>query len=176
MSSTVLQIFPEDGVQDEIIGNGGSVAVGDVTTTDTILLETKEDTGETSVSNYIVFHDDLTDERRCVMKNSKTVDENHTTCSTSTSIGYVDSSNTRSLEDVIAYTPTGMSIRSVTDVGFESVSTIDIDGLSFNSNSVGVILGESPTQFRIFYDDSTESLQIQYLDTGIWVTKREFSR
>ena len=176
MSSTDLQVFPEDGVQDEIIENKGSVALGDVTTTDTILLETKEDTGETSVSNYIVFHDDLTDERRCVLQNSKTVDENHTTCSTSMSIGYVDNSNTRTLEDVLVYAPTGMSIRSVTDAGVESVSTIDIDGLSFNSNNVGVILGESPTQFRLFYDDSTETLNIQYMDTGVWVTKREFSR
>jgi len=176
MSSTVLQLFPEDGVQDEIIENKGSVALGDVTTTDTILLETKEDTGETSVSNYIVFHDDVTDERRCVMKNSKTVDENHTTCSTSVSIGYVNNSSIRSLENVLDYTPSGIDIRSVTDTGVESVSTIDIDGLSFNSNSVGVIMGASPTQFRIFYEDSTETLQIQYLDTGTWVTKREFSR
>jgi len=175
MTSTDLQIFPQDGVQNEIITNGGSIALGDVTTSDTILIETKEDTGETSVSNFVVFHDGITDERRCVMKNSKTVDENQTECSTSVSIGYVDNSNTRSLEDVIQYTPTGMDIRSVTDTGIESVSTMNVDGLSFNSDDVGVILGSSP-QFRLFYDESSDTLQIQYMDTGTWVTKREFSR
>ena len=175
MTSTDLQIFPEEGVQSEIIDNGGSIALGDVTTTDTILIETREDTGETSVSNFVVFHDDITDERRCVMKNSKTIDENQTACTTSVSIGYVDNSNTRSLEGVLEYTPAGMDIRSVTDAGVESISTMDIDGLSFNSDNVGVILG-STTQFRLFYDDSTETLQIQYMDTGAWVTKREFSR
>lgn len=175
MASTDLQIFPQDGVQNEIIENGGSIALGDVTTSDTILIETREDTGETSVSNFVVFHDDTTDERRCVMKNSKTIDEAQTACTTSVSIGYVDNSSTRSLENVLEYTPGGMNVRSVTDAGTESISTMDIDGLSFNSDNVGVILGSS-TQFRLFYDDTTETLQIQYMDTGSWVTKREFSR
>lgn len=178
MSVTSLQVFPENGVQDEIIANGGAVALGDVTTTGTILLETKESSGDTSVASYVVFHDDATDERRCVMRNLKTVDENHTTCTTAVSMGRVDGTNTRSVEDVIQYTPSGVDIRSVSSAGSESVSTMDIEGLSFNSDSVGVIMGAAPTQFRIFYDDTTETLQIQYLDTSTsqWVTKREFSR
>lgn len=178
MSSTSLQVFPDDGVQDEIISNGGAVALGDVTTTNTILLETKEISGETSVASYVVFHDEVTDERRCVTRNLKTVDENQTTCTTAVSMGHVDGTNTRSMEDVIQYTSSGVDIRSVSASGSESVSTMDIEGLSFNSDNVGVIIGASPTQFRIFYDDSTESLQIQYMDTltSQWVTKREFSR
>ncbi len=178
MSGTSLQVFPEDGVQDEIIANGGAVALGDVTTTNTILMETKESSGDTSVASYVVFHDNVTDERRCVMRNLKTVDEDQTTCTTAVSMGHVDGTNTRSVEDVIQYTTSGVDIRSVSAAGSESVSTMDIEGLSFNSDSVGVIMGASPTQFRIFYDDTTETLQIQFLDTSTsqWVTKREFSR
>jgi len=174
MSSTILTVFPKEGVQTEITANLGTVALGDVTTVDTILLENKEITGDTSISKYTIFHDDTTDERRCVSQNTKTVDENHTTCTSTTKLGRLGDT-----EEVMVNAPEQTDIRG-TDVstGTETTTSFDSTGISFDSNTAGVTLGTSPNQFRLYYNDVVDKLQIQFYDTigGEWVVKKEYSR
>jgi len=175
LEDSLVRVFPEEGVQSEIIVNDGTLAVGDVMTTGLFQLDKKEEsdsgsTPSTSLTSYVFFHDASTDQRTCVSKRTHTVDFLQTTASSLIDLGYVDGT----LEQVLEYDTSSVGIRSVSTEGTESVATIDVDGLSFSSNESAVLLGE----FRMKYDEDTDTVQIQHLDavSGEYVTKREFGR
>lgn len=174
LEDTLIRDFPEEGVQEEIIFNDGTLAIGDVTTTGVVQLERKADSGDTTVDSYVFFHDGVTDERACVSKRTHTVDFFETSGNSAIKLGYVDNSSYRTIEDVLDYSPSSVGIRSISGNGVESVATIDVDGLSFNSDDSSVIMGD----YRIKYDEGTDTLQIQYFATftGEYITKREFGR
>lgn len=181
LEDSLVRVFPEEGVQNEIILNDGTLAVGDVTTTGIFQLEKKEEsdsgsTPSTSLTSYVFFHDASTDKRTCVSKCTHIVDFSQTSASSLVDLGYLDGT----LENVLDYGTSSVGIRSVSTSGNvvkESIATIDVDGLSFSSNDSAVILG-SFAEFRIKYDDNTDTIQIQHLNvnSGDYVTKREFSR
>lgn len=175
LEDSLVRVFPEDGVQSEIIVNDGTLAVGDVMTTGIFQLDKKEEsdsgsTPSTSLTSYVFFHDASTDQRTCVSRRTHTVDFLQTAASSLIDLGYVDGT----LEQVLEYDTSSVEIRSVSTEGKESVATIDVDGLSFSSNDSAVLLGE----FRMKYDEDTDTVQIQHLDvaSGEYVTKREFGR
>lgn len=180
LEDSLVRVFPEEGVQSEIIVNDGTLAVGDVMTTGIFQVEKKEesDSGSdpnpsTSLVSYVFFHDASTDQGTCVAKSTHTVDFLQTTASSLIDLGYVDGT----LEKVLDFDTSSVSIRTVSTDGKESVATIDVDGLSFSSNDSAVILG-SFSEFRMKYDETTDTIQIQHLDdvSGEYVTKREFGR
>lgn len=170
VEDSLVRVFPEEGVQAEIILNDGTLAVGDAMTTGIFQLDKKEE-DFTSLVSYVFFHDASTDERTCVSKRTHTVDVSETSASTLIDLGYVGGT----LEKVVEYDTTSVGIRSVSASGKESVATIDVDGLSFSSNDSAVILG-ALGEFRIKYDEDTDTVQIQHLDGLRYVTKREFGR
>ena len=178
LEDSLVRVFPEEGVQNEIIVDDGTLAVGDVMTTGIFQLEKKEEsdsgsTPSTSLVSYVFFHDASTDQRTCVAKRTHTVNFSETSASSLIDLGYVGGT----LEKVVDYDTSSVGIRSVSTEGKESVATIDVDGLSFSSNDSAVILG-SFSEFRIKYDEGTDTVQIQHLDdvSGQYVTKREFGR
>ena len=178
LEDSLVRVFPEEGVQNEIIVNDGTLAVGDVMTTGIFQLEKKEEsdsgsTPSTSLTSFVFFHDASTDQRTCVSKRTHVVDFSQTSASSLIDLGYFDGT----LENVLDYGTSSVGIRSVSTSGNESIATIDVDGLSFSSNESAVILG-SLAEFRIRYDDNTDTIQIQHLnvDSGDYVTKREFGR
>lgn len=178
LEDSLVRVFPEEGVQNEIIANDGTLAVGDVTTSGIFQLKKKEEsdsgsTPSTSLTSFVFFHDASTDQRTCVSKRTHIVDFSQTSASSLIDLGYLDGT----LENVLDYGTSSVGIRSVSSSGNESIATIDVDGLSFSSNDSAVILG-SLAEFRIKYDDQTDTIQIQHLDvnSGDYVTKREFGR
>lgn len=172
VEDSLVRVFPEEGVQAEIISNDGTLAVGDVMTTGIFQLDKKADSDSTSLVSYVFFHDASTDQRTCVSRRTHTVDVSETSASTLIDLGYVGGT----LEKVLEYDTSSVGIRSVSASGKESVATIDVDGLSFSSNDSAVILG-ALGEFRIKYDEDTDTVQIQHLGTsGTYVTKREFGR
>lgn len=176
LEDSLVRVFPEDGVQSEIVVNDGALAVGDVTTTGIFQLEEKmaSDQGsnpDTSIVSYVFFHNESTDQRTCVLKRTHTVDFMQTEAQSLVDLGYVGGT----LEKVLDYGTQSVGIRSVSSVGgSESVATIDVDGLSFSSNDSAVILGD----FRLKYDEMSDTVQVQHLDatSGEYVIKREFGR
>lgn len=176
LEDSLVRVFPEDGVQSEIVVNDGALAVGDVTTTGIFQLEEKmaSDQGsnpDTSIVSYVFFHDESTDQRTCVLKRTHTVDFMQTEAQSLVDLGYVGGT----LEKVLDYGTQSVGIRSVSSVGgSESVATIDVDGLSFSSNDSAVIIGD----FRLKYDEMSDTVQVQHFDatSGEYVTKREFGR
>lgn len=179
LEDSLVRVFPEEGVQSEIIENDGTLAVGDVMTTGIHQLEKKsvEDqfnsSPDTSIVSYVFFHDASTDQRTCVSKRTHTVNFLQTEGSSLLDLGYLDGS----LEKVLDYGSSSVGIRSVSQSGSESVATIDVDGLSFSSNESAVVLG-SFSEFRMKYDENSDTVLIQHLDdvSGEYVTKREFGR
>ena len=175
LEDTLAKDFPEDGVQDEIINNDGTLALGDVTTVGISQLERKEDSGNTSVISYVFLHDETTDERTCVSKRTHTVDFFDTATTSQIDLGYVDSSDIKTIENVVNYSSSDVNIRSISSTGEESIATINVDGLSFSSDDSSI---NFPGGWVIKFDEPTDTIQIQYYDTvsGTYVTKREFGR
>lgn len=171
LEDSLLRDFPEEGVQDEIINNDGTIAVGNVVTSGVSQLERKENSGDTSVVAYVFFHDQGTDERVCVAKRTHTVDFFETNGSSLIDLGNSDGN----MEQVMGYDSSALQIRSLSTSGAESIATIDVNGLSFSSDESSVVFG-SAAEFRIKYDDVSDTVQIQYLDGATYVTKREFGR
>lgn len=177
LEDSLVRVFPEEGIQGEIVLNEGTLAVGDIMTTGVFQLEEKsvadepnDPTPDTFISSYVFFHDASTDRRTCVSKRTHAADFMLTAGSSLLDLGYLDGS----LENVLSFDSSSMGIRSVSVSGAESVATIDFEGLSFDSNDAAVILG----QFRMKYDETSDTVQIQHLDetSGVYVTKREFGR
>lgn len=171
LEDSLVKVFPEDGVQGEIVVNDGTLAVGDIMTTGIFQMEKKNETEDlsTQVLSYIFFHNGTTDQRTCVSKRTHTVNYLQTSASSLVDLGYSDGT----LQNVLDYSTSSINIRSVSENN-NSVATIDVHGLSFSSNDSAVTLGN----FRIKYDDETDTIQIQHFDdqTGLYVTKREFGR
>jgi len=175
LEDTLAKDFPEDGVQEEIINNDGTLALGDVTTVGISQLERKEDSGNTSVISYVFLHDETTDERTCVSKRTHTVDFFDTATTSQIDLGYVDSSDIKTIENVVNYSSSDVNIRSISSTGEESIATMNVDGLSFSSDDSSI---NFPGGWVIKFDEPTDTIQIQYYDTvsGTYVTKREFGR
>ena len=179
LEDSLVRVFPEEGVQSEIIINDGTIAVGDVTTTGIYQLEEKSGEDEfnsspdTSIVSYVFFHDSSTDQRTCVSKRTHAVNFLQTEGSSLLDLGYVGGS----VEKVLDFGSSSLEIRSISQSGSESVATIDVEGLSFSSNDSAVILG-SFSEFRMKYDENSDTVLIQHLDnvSGEYVTKREFGR
>ena len=98
-------------------------------------------------------------------------DSFNTSCATTIAIV----NNDGNTESTIQYSPTGVDIRSISDEGKESTATIDNNGLSFSSHDSAVMLGNT-SQFRIKYDETSDTVQIQYFDGQNYITKAEYSR
>ena len=175
LEDTLVKDFPEDGVQEEIIANDGTLALGDVTTVGISMIEKKEDSGDTSVTSYVFLHDVTTDERTCVSKRTHTVDFFETGTTSKVDLGYVDSSSIKTIENVLNYSSSDVNIRSISNTGEESIATINAEGLSFSSDDSAIIFTDG---WVLKYDEPTDTVQIKYYDTssGIYVTKREFGR
>jgi len=177
LEDTLQKDFPYDGLQSEIVNNSGAVTYGDVSTTNSLLVESKQISGETMVSSYVFFRDSITDQRLCAVEYIKTVDFAQTSCTSNINIGYVDGSNIQTTEPVLEYNSTSVNVTSIdSDTSISNISTLDVNGISFDSNSSGIILGNS-TKFGIFYDEVNDLLQIKYYDdlAGEYVVKKEFS-
>ncbi|CAM9711450.1 unnamed protein product [Sphacelaria rigidula] len=176
LEDSLVRVFPEEGVQSEIVVNDGTLAVGDIMTTGVFQLEEKSDNSDTSIAPYVFFHDASTDQRTCVSKKTHTADFMLTAGSSLLDLAYLDGS----LENVLSLDSSSVSIRSISGLGEESVATIDFDGLSFSSNESAVILGSLSlgSLFRMKYDETSDTIQIQHLDqsSGEYYTKREFGR
>ena len=167
LEDTLQKEFPYDGLQGEIVNNRGAVTYGDISTTTGILMESKESTGDTLVSSYVFFRDPVTDQRTCAVEYIKSVNLTQTSCTSSIGIG--NTNNT--VQTVLEYSSEKVDISNPS-----IVSTIDVEGISFDSNSAGVVLGDT-TKFGIFYDEDNDLLQIKYFDdiAGEYVVKKEFS-
>lgn len=183
VEDSLVRVFPEEGVESEIVLNNGTLAVGDIMTTGIFQLEEKSVDSDTSIASYVFFHDASTDRRTCVSKRTHKVDFLQTAGSSLLDLGYLDGS----LQNVLDYGSSSVGIRSVSGSGADSGSivattaTIDFDGLSFSSNDAAVIIGSSShgsSSFRMKYDEASDTMQIQHLDenSGEYVTKREFGR
>ena len=177
LEDTLQKDFPYDGLQSEIVNNSGSVTYGDVSTTTSILIESKESIGDTLVSSYVFFIDPVTDHRSCSVEYIKSVDLAQTSCTSRINVGHVDSSNNESVEPVLDYSSQTVNITNIDSfTSGSNISTLDVNGISFDSNTAGIILGDS-TKFGIFYDEVNDTLQIKYYDdiSGEYVVKKEFS-
>lgn len=108
-------------------------------------------------------------------KTQKILDFSETNSSSTLGIGFVDRTSYRSIEDVLEFSPSGVTIRSVSSTGTGSISTMDLTGLSLSSDESSVIFGNS---FRIKYDEDSDAVHIQHLDTnsGSYITKVEYGR
>jgi len=176
LEDTLQKDFPYDGIQSEIVNNSGAVTYGDICNTNGILIEAKQPTGETVVTSYVFFRDPNTDQRLCAVEYTKTVDELQQACTSSIKIGYIDNSNVQQTESVLEYNSKNVNIKNTDEFSISNISTIDVDGICFNSNSSGVILGNS-VKFGIFYDEVNDRLQIKYYDdiAEEFIVKKEFS-
>ena len=201
IEDSLTKAFPQEGVQDEVLENEGTLALGDIVTTGvndigTAQVALKQASGETSVISYVFVYDTVTGQRTCVAKKSNLVDFSGTKGSASGSSNLDLWNGEGTLENVFQYSASAVTIRSVDTTNAaidqdhdldpdqsqhqsqsQSVATFDINGMSFGSDDSAVILGKDG-QFRIKYDEFSDTVQIQFLDTslGEYVTKREFGR
>jgi len=130
-------------------------------------MESKESSGNTLVSSYVFFRDPVTDQRTCAVEYVKSVNLTQTSCTSSIGIGNINNT----VQTVLEYSSEKVDISNPS-----IVSTIDVEGISFDSNSAGVVLGDT-TKFGIFYDEVNDLLQIKYFDdiAGEYIVKKEFS-
>lgn len=175
LNVTDLTVFQDEGLQTDVVVNDGVVAVGNVTTTGLTLIAEKSASGETEVESFVYLHDDTTSERICISQNIQTVDNQETACTSCLKLCTTDSSGGPVLQSCLQYSGEFCEINSVSPSGDENISTINFDGLSFDSDEAAVILGPF-SEFRIKYDEGTDTLQIQHLDEGVYRTKVEYGR
>lgn len=171
VEDTVARVFPEEGVEEEIVSNQGTLAVGDITATGFFQIENSGNP-ETSIVSYVFHHDASTDHRTCVYKRTHVLNSSQTSGSSLIELGY----SNYGLEKVLEYDSSRVDIRSVSKEGLESSATINVDGISFSSDESAVIFG-TESEFRLKYDQASDTLQIQHLnDEKQYITKREFGR
>lgn len=173
LEDSLVDVFPYDGLQTEIIQNEGFTVFGDIVTGTTVLVERKESEGTTSVKSFVFFHDPVTDERIVVCETNTNVNDSNTASETTISIA--NNGEDSSAEPTISYSTTGFGIRSISDEGKESIATIDENGLSFSSDDSSVLFGNT-SQFRMKYNTDTDTIQIQYFDGQNYITKAEYGR
>ena len=164
-----LTVFQHDGIQPEIILNDSAVAVGDVTTSSVTLIDEKSASGETVLESYVYSHDDTTSARVRLSENIQTVNDDATACTSAVRLCTDDG-----MQTCLEYNGDFVGIHSA-DTTRECVATANFDGLSFDSDEAAVILGPF-SEFRIKYDDGTDTLQIQHLEGGVYNTKVEYGR
>ena len=165
IETTALTVFAHEGIQADVVVNNGAVAVGDVTTRSLSLVEEKPSSGATALASFVYFHDGITSESVCVAESCNTVDENATQCTSAISL-----CNGDGMQPCLQYNGDSVSINSAS-----RVATVAFDGLSFDSDEAAVVLGPF-SEFRIKYDNHTDTLQIQHLEEGVYSTKVEYGR
>lgn len=175
INQTELSVFDGDGLQTEILSNDGVVAVGNVTTRDLNLVSMKAESGDTQMQSSVYLHDVVTSERACISEQVHTVDENDTACAVSVNLSRVDDSNNRSMQTCMQYGGESVGINAASSAGDITTSTINFEGLSFDSDDAAVVLGPF-SEFRMKYDDASDTLQIQHLEDGVYKTKVQYSR
>lgn len=175
LDTTSLVVFQEEGIQSEVVVNDGVVAVGDVTTKTLTLVAEKAASGETELVSSVYAHDLSTSERLCISETLHTVDEDETECVSCLKLSNTDSSDARIMQSCVQYGGESVDIHCVSAAGEDTTSTVNFDGLSFDSDEAAVVLGPF-SEFRIKYDDTTDTLQIQHLDGGVYTTKVEYGR
>lgn len=141
----------------EIMQNTGLMAFGDIAT------KTVAQIGDSSstVDTYTFLSDKASDERVCVAKRTVelgTLQDSHQ---------IADSEG--ELQTVLTY--------STSQTILHNEVKIDVDGLAFNSDNGSITFG-TLGEFRLRYDESSDTVQIQSLDAASnqSVTKREFGR
>jgi len=163
-------VFPEEGVQEEVTLDAGTVAVGVTMATNFIQIRDMEASGDTSVSSHVLMFDPSTDERLVATEINKTVDE-------SLSLGkctWKTSGPTRTLVDTLDYDPSEVKIHSTVGTTLSS-SHMDSTGLSFSSDDSSIFFGAS-SQVRMSYSDDNVLIQFKNNETGEYVTKTQFER
>ena len=162
--------FPEDGTQEEVTLDTGTVVVGVTMAKNFIHVREKESSGDTSISSHVLMFDPSTDERLQVSEITKTVDESMTLgkC-TWRSLG-----TTKALVDTLDYDPSQVKIHAVSNTTLNS-SNIDNTGISFSSDEASIFFGSS-SQVRVSYSDDRILVQFMDRETGEYVTKTEFER
>ena len=170
LGSSELTVFQHDGIQPEIVLNDSAVAVGDVTTSSITLIDEKSASGETVLQSCVYSHDDTTSARVRVSENLQTVNPDTTACTSAVRLCTGDA-----MQTCLEYSGEFVGIHSADDTADECIATANFDGLSFDSDEAAVILGPF-SEFRIKYDGSTDTLQIQHLEEGVYNTKVEYGR
>lgn len=170
LATTDLTVFRHDGIQPEIVLNDSAVALGDVTASSLTLIDEKSASGETALQSHVYLHDDTTSARLCVSESIQTVDEDATACTSTVRLCTDDG-----MQTCLQYSGEFVGIHSTDDTTDECIATVDFEGLSFDSDEAAVILGPF-SEFRIKYDDGSDTLQIQHLEEGVYKTKVEYGR
>ena len=170
LEDTLPLVFPEEGVEEEVTLDAGTVAVGVTMATDFIQVREMEASGNTSVSSHVLMFDPSTDERLVATEINKTVDE-------SLSLGkctWKTSGPARTLVDTLDYDPSEVKIHSSVGTTLSS-SRMDSTGLSFSSDSSSIFFGAS-SQVRMSYSDDNVLIQFRNNETGEYITKTQFER
>lgn len=165
-----LTVFQHEGVQGEIVENRGAMAVGDVTTSSLNLVGAKAASGQTDLESFVYFHNDVTSESVCISEMLHAVDEDATKCTSTIKLGGDDG-----MQSCLQYSGDMVAINTASASSDERVATVDFDGLSFDDDEAAVVIGPF-LEYRIKYDDDSDTLQIQHLEEGEYRTKVEYGR
>ncbi|CAM9702222.1 unnamed protein product [Ectocarpus sp. 6 AP-2014] len=165
-----LTVFQHEGIQEEIVENRGAMAVGDVTTSSLNLVGAKAASGQTDLESFVYFHNDTTSESVCISEKSHAVDEHATKCTSTIKLGGDDG-----MQSCLQYGGDMVAITTASSSAGERVATVDFDGLSFDHDEAAVVIGPF-LEYRIKYDDESDTLQIQHLEEGEYITKVEYGR
>lgn len=163
-------VFPEEGTQQEITLDAGTVAVGVTMAKNFIQVRDKEVSGETSVSSHVLMFDPATDERLVATEINKTVDESLTLGKCT----WKASGSTKTLVDTLDYDPSEVKIHSVSGTTLNS-SNINTTGISFSSDDSSIFFGAS-SQAKLSYSDDKILVQFMNTETGEYITKAQFER
>lgn len=174
VDTTVLAVFEGDGIQSDVV-NDSVVAVGNVTAKSLTLVAEKSPSGETEAASFVYMHDPATSERICISENLHTVNADDSESTSTLKLCSTSSAGDRVSQKCLQYSGRSVDIHSVSNAGEQRTSTLDFDGLSFDSDEAAVVLGPF-SEFRIKYDDTTDTLQIQRLQGGVYTTKVEYGR
>lgn len=175
VDTTVLAVFEGDGIQPDVALNDSVVAVGNVTAKSLTLVAEKTPSGETEAASFVYMHDPATSERICISENVHTVNADETQSTSILKLCGTNSVGDRVSQKCMQYSGESVDIHSVSSVGEQRTSRLDFEGLSFDSDEAAVVLGPF-SEFRIKYDDVTDTLQIQRLQSGVYTTKVEYGR
>lgn len=170
MEDSLPLVFPQDGVQQEITVESGTVVSGSMMAKSFIQVKQKESRGNTEVNSYVFSYDPETDERLGVSQIERTVDD----AMTSSECTWKTVNTEKVLNNTLKYGPSEVSIESASG-SVISTSTVNNTGLSFSSDESSIFFGPS-CQFKISYDDG--KVLVQHLDssTGTYVTKTQFEQ
>lgn len=172
---TELVVFGRDGIETDIVSNDGVVAVGNVTARDISLVSEKAQSGDTQLQSSVYLHDGTTSERVQISQQVHAVDGDDAACAVSLNLSRANGGDSRSMQTCVQYSGESVGIHAMSSTGEAITSNITFDGLAFDSDDAAVVLGPF-SEFRMRYDDVTDTLQIQHLEGGVYKTKVEYSR